>query len=101
MRMLFSRVPGVSMADLRAMDAHTTGMILLITIFILASIVAVTAFAIVISHRIAGPMHAIVLYINELRRGNYDSKRGLRPFDELRPIMDELNGLAEDLKNKK
>jgi len=50
-------------------------------------------FALFISHRIAGPIIAIVAYIRALQDGNYDYKRNLRPGDELKDIMDELQKL--------
>ena len=39
-------------------------------------------FALMVSHRIAGPIVAIVAYIGELKIGNYDYGRRLRPNDE-------------------
>ena len=58
-------------------------------------------FALVVSHRIAGPQMAIVAYIEELKKGNYDYKRNLRPHDELSEIMDSLKELAPILKADK
>ncbi len=57
-------------------------------------------FAIVISHRIAGPAVAIKAYIEELKAGNYDCQRHLRPHDELKEIMDGLHELSAVLKQK-
>jgi len=50
-------------------------------------------FALVISHRIAGPVVAIVAYIRALQEGDYDYQRNLRPGDEFKEIMDELHKL--------
>ena len=57
-------------------------------------------FALMISHRIAGPMAAIMAYIGELKKGNYSYDRNLRPIDELTIIMDALHELAPALKEK-
>lgn len=57
-------------------------------------------FALVVSHRIAGPVVAIRAYIAQLKSGNYEYKRNLRPYDELKEIMDDLHELAPVLKEK-
>lgn len=62
--------------------------------FILFSFV----FALVVSHRIAGPQVAIGAYIEALKEGNYDYERNLRPRDELNDVMDALKVLAPVLK---
>jgi signal transduction histidine kinase len=65
-----------------------------------AYIAFTSVFAIIISHRIAGPVVAITAFIEELKRGNYDYKRNLRPNDELKEIMDGLKELAPILKER-
>ena len=50
-------------------------------------------FALMISHRIAGPVVAIIDFINELKKGNYSYGRRLRPYDELTLIMNNLHEL--------
>lgn len=50
-------------------------------------------FALLVSHRIAGPVVAITAVINELKKGNYNYGRKLRPNDELTLIMDNLHEL--------
>ncbi len=57
-------------------------------------------FALLVSHRIAGPILAITAYIGEMKKGNYDYGRKLRPNDELSLIMDELHSLNATLKEK-
>ncbi len=57
-------------------------------------------FALLVSHRVAGPIVAITAYIRELRKGNYEYDRKLRPNDELTLIMDELHELNEVLKSR-
>lgn len=57
-------------------------------------------FALMISHRIAGPMLAINAFIDEMKKGNYDYGRKLRPNDELMPIMNNLHQLNATLKGQ-
>lgn len=69
-------------------------------IFYLIFLLSAGLYGLIISHRIAGPMYAILAYIEELKKGNYDSKRNLRDYDELKPVMDSLKELAEGLKRR-
>lgn len=64
--------------------------------FILLSFI----FALVISHRIAGPQVAIRAYIDALKEGNYDYQRELRANDELTDIMKALKELAPVLRER-
>jgi signal transduction histidine kinase len=57
-------------------------------------------FALMVSHRIAGPVVAISAFIEELKKGNYDYGRNLQPEDELTLIMDPLHELRAVLKGK-
>lgn len=57
-------------------------------------------FALMVSHRIAGPVVAITTCIDELKAGNYEYARKLRPNDELTLIMDGLHELRAKLKEK-
>lgn len=63
-------------------------------------IVFTSVFALVMSHRIAGPVIAITAFIDQLREGNFDYKRSLRPRDELKEIMEALQHLAPALKER-
>lgn len=65
-----------------------------------AYVIASTLFALIMSHRIAGPVVAIKAYIDQLKQGNYDYQRNLRPNDELNEIMDALKELAPLLKDQ-
>ena len=55
-------------------------------------------YALVISHRVSGPMTAIIAFIEQLQKGNYDYRRELRKRDELKPILRALKGLAAALR---
>jgi signal transduction histidine kinase len=61
--------------------------------------IASFTFALLVSHRVAGPALAITKFINELKVGNFEYGRRLRPNDELTVIMDNLHELNEVLKN--
>ena len=64
----------------------------------LIMILGIVVVGVLVTHRIAGPMYAILAFIEDLKRGNYDSQRNLRPYDELSPIMDSLKELAKTIK---
>jgi len=57
-------------------------------------------YSLALSHWVSGPMIAIVSFVEELKKGNYGSSRGLRRYDELRPIMTHLQELAGVLAEK-
>lgn len=65
-----------------------------------AYVVFSSLFALIISHRIAGPIIAIIAFIEQLKQGNYDYQRQLRPHDELTEIMAALRDLAPVLKER-
>ena len=60
----------------------------------------VSAYLMVVAHRVGGPVVAISRYVREIREGKYDLDRALRDGDELGPIMDELKELARTLKTR-
>ena len=68
--------------------------------FFLISLIGAFVYGVIVSHRIAGPMFAATQLIKELRNGNYKARRQIRPYDELSPVIDELNQLAGDLEKK-
>ena len=57
-------------------------------------------YALIICHRVAGPMTAIIGFIGQLQQGNYAYKRELRRRDELKPIHTALQRLAAILRDK-
>lgn len=59
-----------------------------------------SVFALIFSHRVAGPMTAIIAYIEQLQQGNFEYRRELRRRDELQPILDELKRLASSLRER-
>lgn len=72
-----------------------------ITLIGFASYVAFTfVYAMLLTHRVSGPMISIVAFIDELKKGNYGFERKLRRGDELVPISTSLHELAELLLRK-
>lgn len=57
-------------------------------------------FALMMSHRIAGPQVAILAYIDALKDRNYDYTRSLRSKDELTEVMAALKELGPLLKER-
>jgi hypothetical protein len=57
-------------------------------------------YALLICHRVAGPMTAIIDFIEQLQRGNFTYNRPLRRHDELKPIHGALRRLAATLRDK-
>ena len=55
-------------------------------------------YSMIMSHRISGPIIAIVAFVDELIKGNYAYQRNLRPRDELSPIMTRLKKLRDVLR---
>lgn len=55
-------------------------------------------FALFTSHRISGPQVAINAVIDDIKGGDYDPKRELRPGDELQEVMRAVKELAAVLK---
>lgn len=98
----------VHMAALSIPDVQTSNLLQdrIFTVAILfflsfAGFLACTVFyLVVLGQRVGGPVIAICSYIQELKKGNYDVKRTLRKNDELGAIMNELQSLAETLKEK-
>ena len=71
-----------------------------LVVFVGYSVIAFLS-AVVVSHQVAGASVAILKYIDELKKGNYDYERTLRKNDALLPIMDSLKELSVKMKNNK
>ncbi len=100
-RVLLASVPNTPIQSQMLIDAKLTQLISATLGFLLLSIVGAILYGIFVSHRIAGPMFAIIQYIEKLKSGDFVSSRGLRPHDELAPIMTSLHELADTLNKKK
>lgn len=55
-------------------------------------------FVLFVEQRIGGPTVAVLKFIEELKKGNYDYRRKLRTGDELDGIMQGLQELQDQLK---
>ena len=100
-RVALANASGLPLSTQIAIDQQLYSMVTAAVFFLLLSTFGTIIYGLVISHRIAGPMYAILSYIKDLKAGRYDAKRPLRPYDELAPVMDALHELAEELKIKK
>jgi signal transduction histidine kinase len=87
----------VSYAQLTDLFADVTGTALL---GFFGYVLFCSIYAVLISHRVAGPMTAIIGFIGQLQQGNYAYKRELRRHDELKPIHTALQRLATILRDK-
>ncbi|NJL25965.1 MAG: hypothetical protein HC902_12900 [Calothrix sp. SM1_5_4] len=77
----------------------TVGLLFIVSFMIF--VVCTTFYLIVIGHRVGGPVVAICSYIEELKKGNFSTRRALRKNDELIPIMTKLQELAAILEKNK
>ena len=57
--------------------------------------------AIVLSHRIAGPIFHIKKTLDEVTKGDYSKRLYLRNTDELKDVAESINNLMELLEKKK
>lgn len=96
-RLIVANSPGMSLTTQTEVNAVLANIIKISVGFLFLMVLGIMSFGVVVSHRIAGPMFAIMAYIEDLKSGNYKAQRNLRPYDELSPIMDSLHELAAKL----
>jgi nitrate/nitrite-specific signal transduction histidine kinase len=101
LRVLVANVSGLPMTSQLAIEDALSQLFTTAFAFLVLALVGAIAYGVVISHRIAGPMFAILSYIQSMKAGKFEERRSLRPYDELTPIMDSLHELADDLKKKR
>jgi uncharacterized membrane protein YjgN (DUF898 family) len=97
---IISVTQGVPVEQQLLIGHKLMGIVKVAMIFFLFILIAAAIYGVIISHRIAGPMFAILSYIEELKKGNFAAQRELRPYDELIPIMESLHDLGKKLQNK-
>jgi len=61
----------------------------------------VFALAIVLSHRIAGPIYRIQKTLDDVLSGDYSKRLYLRKTDELKDVAESINKMIEILEKKK
>lgn len=86
----------------RPFSTHTDA-VLLITlnmIFILLLVIGMAVYAIIQSHRIAGPVLRFRRAIHSMHRRDYDFFLQLRERDYLKDVAEQLNGFNNALKHK-
>jgi hypothetical protein len=55
---------------------------------------------ILITHRVAGPLYVMGLYMNQLTQGRYPSVRALRKNDELKVFFERFQKLLEQMRQR-
>jgi hypothetical protein len=55
---------------------------------------------ILITHRLAGPLYVMGMYIQQIREGRYPQVRPLRKSDEFRPLFERFQGAVEALRQR-
>lgn len=96
-----SNIPGIPFKTLDAIQLSLDKIFKTSLTFLALGLATTILFGLIISHRIAGPMYAILQYIDRLLASDFSEKRNLRPHDELAPIMYKLHLLADKLSAKK
>ena len=71
-----------------------------IAMIAIANFVLLFGFGIVVSHRIFGPIYRLRVFIDALKRGEYDQRLILRGHVSFQILASGLNELALDLKSK-
>ena len=96
--MWIATLPDMEMAAMMNDRLLTVAVLFFVTFF--GFMVCTVFYMIVLGQRVGGPVVAICNYIQALKVGDYGQPRSLRKNDELTAIMNELNELAEVLKQK-
>ena len=73
--------------------------VLFIRLLLITPLVGVLA--IVLSHRIAGPIYRIKKTLDEVTKGDYSKRLYLRNTDELKDVAESINKVMELLEKKK
>ncbi len=69
-------------------------------ICMLAVLPVIIYFTILFSHRIAGPLPKIYQALRNIGKGEFDIRLTLRKNDELRELVDAINEMAKNLKER-
>jgi len=63
-------------------------------------ITALVAIGIILTHRVAGPVYALGLFIQQVRNGSYKPIRGFRKGDEFQELADSFQAMVASLREK-
>jgi hypothetical protein len=73
--------------------------ILLLTVLaVVGTAVALGLFGLVFTHRVAGPVYVMNLYVEALAAGHYPRLRPLRKYDELKKFFDRFSHAVERIR---
>jgi len=78
-------------------ESATTLFVLTVAVTLLMSF-ALALVGILITHRVAGPIHVMTSYVGVLAEGRYPQFRSLRRGDELKTFFDQFRAAIESLK---
>ena len=69
-------------------------------IAVVGTSVALGLFGLVFTHRVAGPVHVMNLYVEALAAGHYPRLRPLRKYDELKKFFDRFSQAVERIRDR-
>jgi methyl-accepting chemotaxis protein len=72
-------------------------LVVVVILFVLMSII----FAIVLSHRTAGPMFKFKKVFTQIKEGDHAARIVLRPGDDFREVAEEFNTMMDSVLNKR
>lgn len=72
--------------------------LLLTALAVVGTAVALGLFGLVFTHRVAGPVHVMNLYVEALAAGHYPRLRPLRKYDELKKFFDRFSHAVERIR---
>lgn len=79
---------------------ESTNIAMVVGMFVALEIVALAAWGVLITHRIAGPVFIISRYVRALRDGQYPDMRPLRQGDEMKGFFDSFIAMVDTMKQR-
>lgn len=71
--------------------------LLAIIVAVVVNIAFITFMAVLLTHRVAGPMYSLIKYMRQVERGNFSAKLKVREGDELKYVVRNFNLMVESL----
>lgn len=96
---IFNIVDPDELWELRLNDVFQTNAIRIV-VFFTAFLIVMFGLAFHLTHRYYGPLVSIERFLDELIRGNYQSRVTIRNTDELQDLVRKLNELASNLEKR-
>lgn len=97
---IFNVVETATKWDLVANDVVIRGLIK-VSILLIGYSIATFIIAVLLTHRIYGPLVSISNFLDLLIKGDYSKRVTIRKKDELKELVSKLNKLAESLEGQK